>query len=103
MKKEEIKDLFSRFEAIACIYDGVECWSARELYPILGYAKWQTFENVLSKAREACSNAGIEVSDHFTDASKMVGIGSGAKKDIIDLTRWRKYKKLVTLQFDRNI
>ena len=38
MKTEEIKDLLGRFEAIACEYECVECWSARELYPILGYS-----------------------------------------------------------------
>ena len=51
MKSEEIKDLFDKFEAIACEYEGVECWSARELCGVLGYAKWQTFENVLAKAQ----------------------------------------------------
>ena len=58
IKSEAIQNLLARFESIACEYEGVECWSARELYPILGYAKWQTFENVLGKAKEACQNAG---------------------------------------------
>ena len=31
MKEEEIKELFEQFEAIANEYEGVECWSAREL------------------------------------------------------------------------
>ena len=66
IKSEEIQNLLQRFESIACEYEGVEFWSARELYPILGYAKWQTFENVLDKAKEACKKAGIEVSDHFS-------------------------------------
>lgn len=93
MKTQDIKDLFGRFEAIACEYEGVECWSARELCPLLGYAKWQTFENVLTKAKEACQNAGESPSDHFTDASKMVNIGSGAVKSIEDimLTRYACY------------
>ena len=80
MKTQDIKDLFDRFEAIACEYQGVECWSARELCPLLGYAKWQTFENVLAKAKEACTTAGELLADHFTDASKMVNIGSSAAK-----------------------
>ena len=58
IKSEAIQNFLARFESIACEYEGVECWSARELYPILGYAKWQTFENVLGKAKEACQNAG---------------------------------------------
>ncbi|NLC93890.1 MAG: DNA replication protein DnaD, partial [Treponema sp.] len=32
MKTEEIKDLFVKFESIVCDYNGIECWSARDLY-----------------------------------------------------------------------
>ena len=90
MKKEEIKDLFDRFESIACDYEGVECWSARELCGLLGYAKWQTFEGVLSKAKEACTNAGSNETDHFTGVGKMVALGSGSVREVDDymLTRY---------------
>lgn len=93
MKSEEIKNLFDKFESIACEYDGVECWSARELCGVLGYAKWQTFENVLAKAKEACKNAGIENADHFTGVSKTIPMPKGASKQIDDfmLTRYACY------------
>lgn len=38
MKANEIQNLFNSFESIAIDYDGVECWSARELAPVMGYA-----------------------------------------------------------------
>ena len=90
MKSEEIKDLFDKFESIACEYDGVECWSARELCGLLGYAKWQTFENVLAKAQDACENAGVQSSDHFAGVSKTIPMPKGASKQIDDfmLTRY---------------
>ena len=65
MKSEEIKDLFNKFESIACEYDGVECWSARELCGVLGYAKWERLEGVIARAKKSCENAGINPSDHF--------------------------------------
>lgn len=43
MKTEEIKELFKQFESIVCDYNGVECWSARELYKLLGYVQWRNF------------------------------------------------------------
>ncbi len=58
MKSEEIKSLFEKFESIACVYEGVECWSARDLCVLLGYAKWDHFEGVIPKAKDACVNAG---------------------------------------------
>ena len=93
MKSTEILNLFSRFEAAAAEYEGIECWSARDLQPLLGYSKWENFSKVIEKAKESCSNAGGNVSDHFPDIRKMVSIGSGAEKSIEDilLTRYACY------------
>ncbi len=93
MKKELIADLFGKFESACYIYEGIECWSARELQPILGYARWENFINALEKARKACENAGEEVTDHFRGFTKMVQLGSAAKREVEDiaLTRYACY------------
>lgn len=63
----------------------VEYWEARELMSLLGYRnKWQNFVDVITKAMVSCETTGNIVTDHFTDASKMVGIGSGAKRGVKD-------------------
>ncbi len=93
MKKEFIAELFKQFEDACYDYEGVECWSARELQPILGYAQWKNFKNVIDKAKKSCEKAGEEIKDHFADFGKMVQIGSGAQKEINDiaLTRYACY------------
>jgi DNA-damage-inducible protein D len=70
-----------------------EFWSARDLMKSLGYKKWQTFEKVIEKAENTCNNSWMESKNHFTDASKMVWLGSGSQRNIKDylLTRYACY------------
>lgn len=93
MKSEEIRDLFSQFEAAASEVEGVECWSARELQNLLGYSKWENFEKVIQKAKDACRNAGELNENHFPDIKKMVEIGSKTERPVDDiaLTRYACY------------
>ena len=72
---------------------GQEYWSARELFKVLDYIKWDKFLNVISKGKEACKNSGQEPNDHFPRIEKLVEIGSGAMRDIGDLhlTRYACY------------
>ena len=93
MKTEEIKALFEQFENAASTIEGIECWSARDLQHLLGYAKWENFSKVIEKAKESCLQVGHNVADHFPDVRKMVKIGSGAEKEIDDilLTRYACY------------
>ena len=72
--------------------DGNEFWYARELQKVLEYSKWQNFENVIRKAKEACIKAGnVEIS-HFTDVSKTVegGVADIPVRDI-KLSRYACY------------
>jgi DNA-damage-inducible protein D len=93
MKKEEIRELLARFEAAGGIWNGVECWSARELQVLLGYDEWRNFTKVLEKARAACEAAGEAASDHFVGINKMIGLAKGAQRSIEDmaLTRYACY------------
>lgn len=93
MKIEEIQQLFNRFEDAASELDGVECWSARDLQQLLGYAQWRNFANAIEKAKKSCENAGERISDHFADVSKMMDLGKGARRAVDDvaLTRYACY------------
>lgn len=93
MKSDEIRNLFTQFEAAASDLEGVECWSARELQELLGYSKWENFEKVIQKAKDACNNAGEEQSYHFPDIRKTIPMPKGAEKEIDDilLTRYACY------------
>lgn len=51
MKSEEIMELFRQFESIADGYEGVECWSARDLSVLLGYAQWRNFQDIIGKSK----------------------------------------------------
>lgn len=93
MKREVIVELFGKFEQACYIYNGIECWSARELQEILGYSKWVNFLNVIEKAKKACENAQSSVSDHFADVGKMIALAKGAQREVEDiaLTRYACY------------
>ena len=94
MEKAIIISLTNNFESFANKSDdGVEFWLARDLQSLLGYGKWDNFKNVISKAKTACEVSGQIVADHFPDVGKMVDIGSGTTKVIVDimLTRYACY------------
>lgn len=72
---------------------GNEYWGARDLQPLLEYAGWDKFKRVIEKAMEACRQSGYAVDDHFSQAAKMVVIGSGAQRELEDfrLSRYACY------------
>ncbi len=93
MKREVILELFEKFEQACYDYNEIECWSARDLQEILGYAKWSNFLNVIEKAKKSCENADSSISDHFAEVGKMIAIAKGAQREVEDvaLTRYACY------------
>jgi DNA-damage-inducible protein D len=72
---------------------GAEFWSARDLARVLEYREFRNLSAAIGKAREACTNSGHTVSDHFVLFNEMVGIGSGAQRELEDwaLSRYACY------------
>ncbi len=93
MDTTTIRTLQKTFEEYAHEAEEVEFWYARELQILLGYVEWRKFLGVIEKAKEACTNSGNEIKDHFVEAAKKVKIGSDAEREIDDimLTRYACY------------
>ncbi len=72
---------------------GIEYWSARDLQPLLGYSKWQRFENAVRKAIESCKQSGNDPNHHFTSAGNPIRNGKGRTQVVDDyhLSRFACY------------
>ena len=103
MNQELQKYSENTFEDIKHINEnGQEYWLARELQPVLEYARWENFSKALDRAKAACENTGYDVEDHFRDVTKMVTLGSGAEREVNDymLSRYACY--LIVMNGDPN-
>jgi hypothetical protein len=68
------------------IENGVEVWYARELQTLLGYKHWQDFEKLVTSTKKLDFN---NTNDHIRLAPKLIIVGKGAERKVIDyiLTR----------------
>ncbi len=77
----------STFESIKKINNsGQEFWSARDLSKILGYVEFRNFLPVVAKAKNACINSDQKLENHFVYSNDMVEIGSGARRELEDIS-----------------
>ena len=90
----ERTDSNQSFENIKHIDENeTEFWYAREMMKMLEYNKWENFEKVINKAKEACENSNISVNEHFPDVRKLSKRANNAEVLIKDykLTRYACY------------
>jgi DNA-damage-inducible protein D len=78
--------------------NGAEYWLARELAPVLQYAKWENFQRVIDRAILACNNSGFNVPDHFPEVRKTVEMPSKAKPKTITDYRLSRYACYLIVQ-----
>ena len=78
---------------------GNEYWFARELAPVLEYAKWENFQKVIDRAMLACRNSGFNVEEHFTEVKKTVEMPIKPQKIGFPDVRKTKTKSLSATNF----
>lgn len=97
MENELIIKTEKNFEDIKHIDEnGNEYWYARELMVTLDYKSWDKFKNnVIEKAKEACKNSDLLVTEQFSQMGKSLNLPNGANNYIEDydykLTRYACY------------
>src|ERR1700730_14152988 len=80
--------------------NGKDLWNAREINAILGYPTWREFEEVIERAKRACSGTGVDPQKHFVPTHKMVEVGSGARREVDDYFLSRAACYLVAMTGD---
>lgn len=93
MDQNQLKLIFQTLDDIRHEDGDGEYWTARELYPLLGYARYENFMPALDKAKQACKNSGASPEDHFLPVQEKVPIGSAAEREVENyrLTRYAAY------------
>lgn len=71
MDRQQISRMTASFDQISHkTDDGVEFWYARELMPVLGYARWENFTNIIEKAKISCKTVELKLLNVFVTSRK---------------------------------
>lgn len=84
----------SPFDAIMLWdHQGQECWSARDLQVLMGYDRWERFDDVIVRAKDTVQAADLEPLDHFRGAAKVIEGGRWGRTKVKDyrMTRFGAY------------
>jgi DNA-damage-inducible protein D len=82
---DKINSPHKSFEDLKFFNDNkIECWSARDLFPLFGYSRWESFLEVIKRAMKSSFVSGQVVEDHFRQLTKMVLVGSNTSRKVID-------------------
>ena len=75
MDKKKIEQIRQQYDLIIHSAEDAETefWYARELMILLGYGRWENFDQAVYRAMDSCKTSGVEVSDHFREVTKMAG------------------------------
>ena len=79
---------------------GQEFWYARELRKVLEYTEWRNFQKVITKAKDACENSGMPVTECFVEVNKTSPMPHGGTKPLDDIMLSRYACYLVAMNGD---
>lgn len=72
----------SPFDRIRHVDQQGEWWDARELQGLLGYDRWENFDNAIEKAKLSLVNSDGLEGDHFRGVTKMIEVGKGGQRPV---------------------
>lgn len=100
-ERPEYRHTMRRLEAVRKqAPSGSEYWLAREVQQVLGYATWENFESLMARAGTSLEQSGAAQSHHIVETTKMVAIGSEAKRLVRDYFLSRAACYLIAMNGD---
>jgi DNA-damage-inducible protein D len=64
---------------------GVDYWLARDVLAVLGYARWENFQEAIKRAMSACGTMKVDPHHHFRETTKVMKVGKGASMRVPDM------------------